>query len=75
MKNLGEISKMLGIRIIRDMKSHTLIIDQEEYLDILLKNFGIIHVQYYPKKIPVVDYNSLRPANDDNELINVNDSQ
>jgi hypothetical protein len=74
-KNLGEISKILGIRIIRDRKSCTLTMDQEEYLDAMLNKFGITHAQYHPKKIPVADYNCLRPANDDDELINVNEYQ
>jgi hypothetical protein len=74
-KNLGEISKILAIRIIRDRKSCTLTMDQEEYLDAMLNKFGITHAQYHPKKIPVVDYNCLRPANDDDKLINVNEYQ
>jgi hypothetical protein len=74
-KNLGEISKILGIRIIRDRKSRTLIMDQEEYLDAMLNKFGITHAQYHPKKTPAADYNCLRSANDDDELINVNEYQ
>jgi hypothetical protein len=49
--------------------------DQEEYLDAMLNKFGITHAQYHPKKIPVADYNCLRPANNDDELINVNEYQ
>jgi hypothetical protein len=49
--------------------------DQEEYLDAMLNKFGITHTQYYPKKIPVADYNCLQPANDNDELINVNEYQ
>jgi hypothetical protein len=71
-KNVGEISKILSIRIIRDRKSRTLTMDQEEYLDVMLHKFGITHAQYHPKKTPVADYNCLRPTNDNNELINVN---
>jgi hypothetical protein len=74
-KNLEEISKILGIRIIRDRKSCTLTMDQEEYLDAMLNKFGITHAQYHLKKIPVADYNCLRPANDNDELINVNEYQ
>jgi hypothetical protein len=74
-KNLREISKILGIRIIRDRKSCTLTIDQEEYLDAILNKFRITHMQYHPKKIPVADYNCLRSTNHDDELINVNSYQ
>jgi hypothetical protein len=49
--------------------------DQEEYLDAMLNKFGITHARYHPKKIPVADYNCLRSANDDDELINVNEYQ
>jgi hypothetical protein len=49
--------------------------DQEEHLqvDAMLNKFGITHWQYYPKKIPVADYNCLRPAIDNDELININE--
>jgi hypothetical protein len=39
-KTLGEISKILGIRVIRDRKNHSLTMDQEEYLDAMLNKFG-----------------------------------
>jgi hypothetical protein len=42
-KHLGKISKILGIRRFGDRKSCTLKIDQEEYLDAMLNNFGITH--------------------------------
>jgi hypothetical protein len=74
-KNLWEISKILGIRIIQDRKSRTLTMDQEEYLDVMLNQFGITHAQYLPKKIPVADYNCVRPANNNNELISINEYQ
>jgi hypothetical protein len=74
-KNLREISKILGIRIIRDRKNRSLTMDQEEYLDAMLNKFGITHGQYNPKKIPVADYTCLRPANDNDDLINVNEYQ
>jgi hypothetical protein len=72
-KNLGEISNILGIRIIRDRKSCTLTIDQEKYLDAMLNKFRITHTQYHSKKIPIADYNYLRPVNNDDELININE--
>ncbi|EDN93221.1 hypothetical protein SS1G_12167 [Sclerotinia sclerotiorum 1980 UF-70] len=74
-KNLGEISKILGVRIIRDRKAYTLTMDQEEYLDAMLNKFGITHGQHQAKKVPVADYTHLRPANDDDELTDVNEYQ
>jgi hypothetical protein len=74
-KNQGEISKILGIRIIGDPENRILTMDQEEYLDAIRNKFGITHGQYHPKKIPVTDYNCLRYANDNHELINLNKHQ
>jgi hypothetical protein len=41
----------------------------------MLYKFGITYTQYYPKIIPIGDYNCLQPPNDDDKLINVNEYQ
>jgi hypothetical protein len=41
----------------------------------MLNKFGITHGQYHPKKILIADYNCLRPANNNDELININKYQ
>lgn len=74
-KNLREISKILGIRVIRDRKRRTLTLDQEEYLDAALTKFGITHAQYVSKKIPAADYHHLRPATGDDEMIDTTEYQ
>lgn len=74
-KNLGEISKILGVRIIRDRKNRTLTMDQEEYLEAMLTKFGITHSQHNGKKIPIADHTQSRPTSEDDELIDVNEYQ
>lgn len=74
-KNLGEISKILGIRVIRDRANRSLTLDQEEYLEAMLTKFGISHAQHHAKKIPAADYSCLRPATEDDELIDVTEYQ
>ena len=66
-KNLGEISKILGVRVTRDRKNKTIYLDQEQYLSSVLDKFGISKGTYKAKKIPTADYTSLRPA-DSNDV-------
>lgn len=61
-KNLGEISKILGMRISRERKHRTLHIDQEQYLDKILRKFGFPKATNKTQKIPMEGYDSLRPA-------------
>ena len=58
-KNLGEISKILGVRVTRDRKNKTIYLDQEQYLSSVLDKFGISKGTYKAKKIPTADYTSL----------------
>jgi hypothetical protein len=74
-KNLGEIEKVLGVRIIRDRKQRSITLDQEQYLDTMLTKFGISKAKYKEKKIPIADYKQIRPANDKDIMINVNEFQ
>lgn len=41
MKDMGEASYVLGIQILRDRKSRTLSFNQERYLHMILKRFGL----------------------------------
>jgi hypothetical protein len=74
-KNLGEIGKILGMRVIRDRKNRTITLDQEEYLDAVLNKFRITHAQHTARKTPAVDYSQLRPATDKDELIDLHEYQ
>ena len=68
-KNLKEISKLLGMRITRDRKARTIYLDQEQYLDRVLTDFGIPTAKHKSKSIPAADYSNLRPASDSDERI------
>jgi hypothetical protein len=74
-KNLGEIAKVLGVRIIPDRKERSITLDQKQYLDAMLTKFGVPNGKYKDKKIPLADYNQIRPANDKDIMINVNEFQ
>ncbi|CZS92418.1 related to TY4B TY4B protein [Rhynchosporium agropyri] len=74
-KNLGEISKILGARVTRDRESKSLEIDQEQYLQSVLDKFGITHETFKPRQTPANGYENLRPANDNDERINVTEYQ
>ncbi|KAI0992835.1 hypothetical protein K3495_g15349, partial [Podosphaera aphanis] len=68
-KNLGEIKKILGVRVTRDRKNKTIYIDQEQYLDKVLESFGMKKSKSRTKKIPIADYNNLRPTTETDEKI------
>lgn len=74
-KNLGEIEKILGMRVKRDRSSRTMFLDQEQYLRSVLDRFGMTSESSRSKKIPSADYKSLRPASIDDKRINVTEYQ
>lgn len=74
-KNLGETEKILGIRVIRDRPNRTIYLDQEQYITEVLARFGITNKTHKEKKIPAADYESLRPASDNDTRINITEYQ
>ena len=70
-KNLGEISKLLGVRITRDRQNGTIYLDQEQYLDKTLTSFGFPNGKYAAKKILAADYENLRPTSPSDETFDV----
>ncbi|KAI0993914.1 hypothetical protein K3495_g14270, partial [Podosphaera aphanis] len=74
-KNLGEIEKILGMRVTRDRKSRTIFLDQEQYLRSVLEKFGMTASKFKAKRIPAADYESLRPASDKDKRINITEYQ
>ena len=61
-KNLGEISKILGVRVTRDRIKRTVELDQEQYLDKTLTKFGFPKAVSREVNIPMAGYDNLRPA-------------
>jgi hypothetical protein len=74
-RNLGEIHKILGIRVTRDRKNRIIYLDQEQYLRTVLDKFGMKNKSHKDKKIPASDYKAFRPATDDNTRISVSEYQ
>ncbi|KAI1002676.1 hypothetical protein K3495_g5523 [Podosphaera aphanis] len=70
-KNLGEISKLLGVRITRDRQNRTFYLDQEQYLDKMLTSLGFPNGKYTAKKIPAADYENLRLTSPSDEKFDV----
>jgi hypothetical protein len=66
-KNLREIEKILGARVMHNRKNRTLYLDQEQYLMIMINRFGIIAEMHKSKKIPTAVDESLRPADEMDE--------
>jgi 3D (Asp-Asp-Asp) domain-containing protein len=56
-KDLGEVSVILGIRVTRDRKERVLHLDQEAYIDKVVKRFGL--EQAHPLSTPANDRTAL----------------
>ncbi len=64
-KDLGEIEKFLSIRIIRDREAHTIILDQQGYLERFFQECGMLQDTVKPIAIPINSYEALRTATTD----------
>jgi len=74
-KDLGEMSKILGIRITRDRKNRTLRMDQTHYLEEVLDRLHMKKDKHAPTTLPMNGYDSLRPAGLKDERIDQRDYQ
>ena len=74
-KDLGEIDKILGIRITRNRKARTLRIDQSHYLSEVLDSLHMNADKHERTKLPINGYDALRPAGPDDERIDPKDYQ
>ena len=61
-KDLGEIRKILGIKVIRNRKKRTITLDQTAYVDKMIKSLSIETDKHYPTTIPLNSESYLRPA-------------
>ena len=68
-KDLGEIEKILGIKITRNRSKRIIRIDQTSYLKIVLERIEMEHNKYKPTELLINSYSSLRPAGSDNKRI------
>ena len=68
-KDLGEIEKILSVKITRNRSKKTIRMDQTSYLKIVLERIDIEYNKHKPIEIPINSYSSLRPAGSDNKRI------
>ena len=61
-KNLGDVTKLLGIRITRDRKAREIHLDQQQYLQSVLAKFGMSEAKYKKRGTPMRDYENLKPT-------------
>ena len=60
-KDLGDIRKILGVRITRNRKKGTVELDQEQYLEKVLNKFGFPNA-VQSELTPIDGYYDLRPS-------------
>ena len=68
-KDLGEIEKILRVKIIRNRSKRIIRIDQIFYLKIVLKRIEIEYNKHKLIELLINGYSSLRPAGSDNKRI------
>ena len=61
-KDLGEIQKILGVRVTRDRKNRTIKLDQTRYIQEVLEKIGMATERSRPTKSPMENYKALQPA-------------
>ncbi len=74
-KDLGEIRKILGVRITRNRQSRELFMDQEQYLRTVLDRCGFTDAPHKRKDTPLNGYDCLRPAKPEDRRIDITDYQ
>ena len=68
-KDLGEIEKILGVKIIRNRSKRIIRMDQTSYLKIVLERIEMEYNKYKLTELLINGYSSLRPAGLDNKRI------
>ena len=68
-KDLGEIEKILRVKITRNRSKRIIRIDQTSYLKIVLERIEIEHDKHKLTELLINGYSSLRPAGSDNKRI------
>lgn len=66
-KDLGEIQKILGVKVTRDRAKGTLRLDQTHYAKDVLAKLHMNTDRVYPTASPLSSYDALRPANINDE--------
>src|SRR5205814_10363320 len=74
-KDLGEIQKILGVRVTQNRRNRELFIDQEQYLQAVLNRLGFTEAPHRRKDTPLNGYNCLQPAKQEEKRLNITDYQ
>ena len=61
-KNLGNVTKLLGIRITRNCKAREIYLDLKQYLESVLNKHGFPVAKYCPRGTLMREYNKLQPT-------------
>jgi hypothetical protein len=67
-KDLGEIQKILGVRITRDRKNRTIYLDQSAYLNQMLRQYDMDHGLLVSTRQPMADNAILLKARDGDDM-------
>ena len=74
-KDLGEPTKILGMKLTRDRSNGTLKLDQEHYIQENLAKFGMTKETAHPTLLPLDNYESLRKSDSSEERCNKTEYQ
>ena len=74
-KDLGEIRKILGMKVTRDRKQRTIIIDQEAYIEKILQKNSMIKDTFKPTALPMSGYECITEACDEDNRVDTTDYQ
>ena len=69
-KDLGEIEKILSVKITRNRSKRTIRMDQTSYLKMVLERMDMEYNKYKPTELSINSYSSLRFIGPDNKRIN-----
>ena len=68
-KDLGEMEKILRVKIIKNRSKRIIRMDQTSYLKMVLERIEIEYNKYKLTELLINGYSSLRPAGSDNKRI------
>ena len=74
-KDLGEIHKILGARVVRERKNRTIYVDQEDYLQAALQELGFANPSFKGKTHPSADDDDYSPTTDKDTRIDTTNYQ
>lgn len=70
-KDLGEMKKILGIKITRNRRERTLFLSQEAYIDKIISDLKMEQDSHKAVTFPISGYEALVPATEMDERVNV----